>query len=127
MDYKQFETKVPYPNRADYTRYCLYYQGERLTPKEGVTKGERDALRSKYPKAVEEIVCDQAAYKEARDAYYDSVKEGERRFREYLEEEYGTKDNLKKGTLYAKAWDLGHSCGFSEVEHYYADLVDLIL
>lgn len=127
MDYKQFESQVPYPSREDYVRHFLYYKGECLTPKDGVSKEERDELLKKYPKAVKEFLTDEVAYDKAREAYGDSVCDGERRFQEYLEDKYCTKDKPKKGALYEKAWEMGHAYGFSEVENYYADLVDLIL
>jgi hypothetical protein len=39
---------------------------------------------------------------------------------------YGVVDNPKLDLLYDKAWDLGHSIGFNEVEIHFADLADLI-
>lgn len=48
-------------------------------------------------------------------------------FQKALEEEYGTKGNLKAAKLYEKAWDRAHSSGYHEVECVYSDLAELIL
>lgn len=47
-------------------------------------------------------------------------------FKAALEKEYYTWDNPKKDRLWAIAYELGHSAGFSEIESYYSDLVDLV-
>ena len=47
-------------------------------------------------------------------------------FRADLEAEHNVTKNPKRDLLFAKAWDMGHSSGFSEVANHYADLVELI-
>jgi len=44
----------------------------------------------------------------------------------HLASEYGVTGNHKLDLLYSKAYDMGHSGGFSEVANYFADLVELI-
>lgn len=45
---------------------------------------------------------------------------------ERLAKEHGVENNPKRGLLWAKAWEHGHSSGYSEVENYYRDFVELI-
>ena len=46
--------------------------------------------------------------------------------REKLDHKYGVYGHPKAKRLYELAWDYGHGSGFSEVEFYYSELVDLI-
>ena len=48
-------------------------------------------------------------------------------FKRELFEELGILDNPKREELFSKAWELGHSAGYSEVYNYARDLVDLIV
>lgn len=43
-----------------------------------------------------------------------------------LGEEFGVLESPKFELLCSKAWDLGHSSGFSEVRNYFIELLDLI-
>jgi hypothetical protein len=43
-----------------------------------------------------------------------------------LEAKYGLTGHPKADKLYALAWDMGHSAGYSEVEIYYDDMADLL-
>lgn len=47
-------------------------------------------------------------------------------FKNDLAEENGVKNSPKLDLLWSKAWDMGHSSGFSEVKHYFEELVELI-
>ena len=47
-------------------------------------------------------------------------------FRQDLEAEAGTSNNPKKDLLFEKAWEFGHSAGFSEIASYYFDLAELV-
>jgi len=47
-------------------------------------------------------------------------------FKEALFKEYDVENNPKREKLWDKAWDLGHISGFSEVETFFDDLVELI-
>jgi hypothetical protein len=50
-------------------------------------------------------------------------------YREYLLDEAGTRDLPVEvdDALFSKAWEMGHSAGYHEVELMYCDLADLIL
>jgi hypothetical protein len=43
-----------------------------------------------------------------------------------LEAKHGLTGHPKADKLYALAWDMGHSAGYSEVEIYYDDMADLL-
>jgi hypothetical protein len=47
-------------------------------------------------------------------------------FKKALAEEYGIISNPKFEKAFDIAWQQGHSSGYSEVENYFSDLVDLI-
>lgn len=50
----------------------------------------------------------------------------EEAFQKVLAIEYGVEGNPKFGQAYDIAWSRGHSGGFSEVENYFSELVELI-
>ena len=60
-------------------------------------------------------------------AYYEQQNALEDKFKADLFDDLGITDNPKANLLYAKAWEFGHSSGYSEVYSYACDLVDLIL
>ena len=43
-----------------------------------------------------------------------------------LYEEYGVKDNPKADDAYHLAYEYGHAYGYSNIENYFSDLVELI-
>ncbi len=47
-------------------------------------------------------------------------------FKKALAEEYGVEGNQRFEKCYSLAWSFGHSSGFSEVENYFSELVELI-
>ena len=44
----------------------------------------------------------------------------------HLAKQCGVENHPRRGLLWSKAWEYGHSNGFSEVEWYYRDLVELM-
>jgi hypothetical protein len=48
-------------------------------------------------------------------------------FEKDLFEDLGITDHPKKGLLFSKAWEMGHSSGYHEVYTVAQDLVELIL
>lgn len=47
-------------------------------------------------------------------------------FKKALAEEYGVKGNPKFERCYSIAYSMGHSSGFSDVENYFSEIVELI-
>ena len=64
---------------------------------------------------------------EERKEYHQRHKDVNNEFKAALEEEYGTKGNPKADKLWEKAWEMGHSNGFYEVEGCYDELSELII
>ena len=62
---------------------------------------------------------------ERRDRWEEERKEHER-FKARLFKKHEVENNPKREACYKLAWDYGHSSGFSEVESYFSDLVELI-
>ena len=65
-------------------------------------------------------------YQEAMALYRASEGDGMNRFQAACEKECGVENNPKKDSLFSKAYEKGHSGGFSEIWGQYQDLVDLI-
>jgi hypothetical protein len=142
LDYNKYKNKMVLKSKEDFTVYNVYKEGEVL-----VKNGNQDAVRqiaiwstplvgSSFYNVKDvlvrknyliESVVDEDAYKKHRSSY--NVESGRLHdlFKADLEKEYGVTDNPKKDLLYSKAYDAGHSGGFSEIENSYSDLVDLIL
>lgn len=57
---------------------------------------------------------------------YETMTSNFDQFKNDLFEELSITDNPKRELLFQKAWELGHSSGYSEVYLYACDLVDLI-
>jgi hypothetical protein len=66
------------------------------------------------------------ANKEAYEAYHNEDYRLKELFKADLFEELEITDNPKRELLFQKAWDRGHSAGFSEVYAEALELVDLI-
>lgn len=60
-------------------------------------------------------------------AYHEETWRLEAQLKTDLEQEFGTAGNPKADKLWAKAWEMGHSSGYSEVANYYSDLYELIV
>lgn len=60
---------------------------------------------------------------EARRNYQNRINEITNDFEKNLSEFYGTGNTAADHIIYGKAWDDGHSSGYSEVENLYQDLV----
>lgn len=64
--------------------------------------------------------------KEIHEALIDDANSAEQQFKEDLFEELEIQDNPKRELLYQKAYEMGHSYGFSEIYCYACELVELI-
>ncbi len=61
-----------------------------------------------------------------RKAYMEQERVKTEQFRDRLFAEHGVEKNPKREACFALAWEFGHAYGYSEVEHYFAQLVTLI-
>lgn len=106
---------------------------------EKIKSGEYD---SKVPFGLDKVPVDEntmtvaqakahvASEKERRSAQRRLYGEDQARllklFQSDLEAEYGVQNNPKAEMLFDKAYSLGKSYGYNEIECHYAELVDLI-
>lgn len=61
-----------------------------------------------------------------RNNYYSIDSTTAQKFSTDLFTHFGVSENPKAGKAYQIAWDHGHACGYQEVVHYFAELVELI-
>lgn len=72
------------------------------------------------------VTKNESSFNDAIKPYLDERVALHIEFKKDLYEDLGIEDNPKKEKLFEKAWELGHSGGYSEVYNYACDLVDLI-
>jgi len=90
-----------------------------LTVREKIQAGE---YRSKLPYP-ERLAAD---YRELRRAYQLDQARLDLQFKVDLIRENGVEGHPKADLCYSKAWDHGHSSGYSEVVTYFEDFVELL-
>lgn len=134
-DFKYYSTiKSPYFYRSDFTLTTWVSGGKIFATK----LGDGDILYadgSPYPKdeikvlhAMKKVVeKDDAGFAKAIKPYKDEQSALNNEFERDLFEDLGITDNPKKDLLFSKAWDYGHSGGFSDVYNHARELVDLIV
>lgn len=126
--------KSPYFNRGDFTLITWVSGGKVFASK----LGDGDIIYadgSLYPKdeikvlhAMKKVMeKNDAGFAEAIKPYRDEKSALHDEFLRDLFEDLGITDNPKKDLLFSKAWDYGHSGGYSDVYNHACDLVDLIL
>lgn len=74
---------------------------------------------------IEEKVLDEVSYNAHLRHYQDERKRLQEEFRRDLFEKYCMTTHPKADKIFNKAWDLGISCGYQDVEGYFQDLVEL--
>lgn len=74
---------------------------------------------------VEEKVLDEVSYNAHMKHYQEEVKRLQDEFREDLISEYNMTGHPRANKLFNKAWDMGCSIGYEEVEYCFRDLVEL--
>lgn len=93
---------------------------------DGETSPSRDMNLLKAAGCLVEQVFDDAAFLAARTAYHAETSRREVDFKRALFEREGLTDNPRVEACYSKAYERGHSTGFSEVANIFIDLADLI-
>lgn len=106
MDMKKYENSISYPHRSDFY----------VTIKATAPSGKVHEVR----------VFEEEYWKQAMQAYTNEAMRLQDAFRQDLLEELGVTDHPKADLLISKAWELGHSSGYSEVVNWAYDLVDFL-
>ena len=117
LDYTKYQNPLSYPKRKTGP---TPYQLKEALKQHIISQDECDAKIETY----NEI---EALNKRDLKIYYAKDKELADQFKVDLYEEYGVTNNPKNDLLFSKAYELGHSAGYQEIENYFSDLVDLIL
>lgn len=106
MDMTKYENSIPMPHRTE------FYVTVKATAPSG--------------KVHEVKVFEEELYRKALAVYADEARSRQNAFRQDLLEELGITDHPKADLLISKAWELGHSSGYSEVVNWAWDLVDFL-
>lgn len=109
---KEYENKVEYPSQNPRPR----------VPGPGHTVAEM----MEYCNQLNRWNKEQEAYKAKREAYNAETNRQLERFEADLAKEHGVETHPKRGALWSKAWERGHSAGLTEVALDYEDLVELL-
>ena len=112
-----YMNKLEYQMRWTYVCPCEFYKIE------GLNWVKYCPQCGKKIPAKEEFYAD---YNHEVHVYNEEERRLYELFREDLRVEFGTVDNPKEAMIFNRAWEHGHSDGFSSVYYWYSDLVDLI-
>jgi hypothetical protein len=123
MNFDDYRNKLPYPRKTDFST-VFYYKGGKVV--HSLKAGDATPLPPETTGAVREVVIDEGGYRAAFMAYQNETTRLRNLFEDDVKKDLGIIDHPKAGLLLDKAWELGHSSGFSEVYNYASDLVDLI-
>jgi predicted lipase len=118
MDFEKYNTKLPYPNKEEYTRYTYY---DRTEKKEVELIAKTTSDRYVF---IEKIVLPE--FETLKTAYYeDSGKLHEQFISDMFAENSIPRDSEMGQKMYSISYNHGHSGGISEVYYYFSDLADL--
>lgn len=116
--------KTFYPNKDDYTTVHFYDNEEVIWS--GNLREFPKELKTKHPNGLTQKIVNEEQFKEHRKAYGDEVHKLQEEFIHDLFKYYGVENNPKREAAYALAYEYGHYNGFSEIDHYFSELVNLI-
>lgn len=130
MNVNDYVNKVSFPRREDFKTTYWYYHGGLVAHRDGAVK-----ISIIYDPNVSLTICTRedffgekelAAYNSAMKEYRDAEAAAMEQFQNDLFKEIGIENHPNRFKLFQKAWDRGHSSGYSEVMNEAWDLVDLI-
>lgn len=113
-----YKTKVPYPSRD------VSFSRKERNIKDALRNGVIDQANADAQ--LEKVRAENDEYKKLMGAYHADETRLREKFKKDLFDYLGIEDNPKRDLLFDKAWEMGHSSGFSEVVTCADDLVDLI-
>jgi hypothetical protein len=124
MDFDKYENKLEYgiPSDSPKRKLCEHRTASPFDYKKD--KSEYCSVCGvKIGDKRREILAED---KELKEAYEKESSKLYNLFAEDLFEEFGVTNNPKKDKCFARAWEHGHSSGYSEVYNYFSDFVELI-
>jgi hypothetical protein len=127
MDFSKYKNTLPYPSRDEYKTTYWYSRGVLVwEQKPGQKPVKLQTLGPEMQDCIVERTYDDDALKASRAAYNKETAELYALFKNDLFADLGIQDNPKREKLFTKAWEDGHSAGYSEVYNCALGLVDLI-
>lgn len=132
MDFDKYKNTLPYPTKEQFTTKFWYKEGQtiaRQLPGQSIEYLVTNIAPNRDIRtlnAICETTVDEEGLRVARRAYGEETARLTAQFKADLFEDLGISDHPMREKLYSKAWEDGHSAGFSEVYNVASDLVDLI-
>lgn len=118
MGFEKYDTKLPYPNKEEFTRY-LYYDRTEKKEVEFSTKVTSDRYIF-----IEKFVIPE--YEILKNAYYEDSEKLHQQFISDMFSEQGIPEDSEMGKkMHSIAYDQGHSGGLSEVYNYFSEMAEL--
>jgi hypothetical protein len=115
------ETSVSMPKQDDYMTTYYYKKGVMV----GMKVGKQDDSFQPPKNCVEEKVLDEISFNAHLKHYREENLRFQEEFRSDLLEKYYMSNHPKANAAFNKAWDMGCSLGYGEVEGYFQDFVEL--
>jgi len=114
-------TSVSIPRKDDYMTIYYYRRGVMVGVKRQFEEGDFQPPKN----CVEERVLDELSYNSHMKLYNEENIRLQEEFRDDLLEEYEMTNHPQATKIFNKAWDMGCSMGYREVQEYFEDLVEL--
>lgn len=123
MNFDSYKHTAPYPSRSDFT-VTYWYRGGKCV----CTQKPGESLASGFDTTgcMKQAEVDEAGLRAAREKYNAETARVTAEFKADLFKDLGIENHPMREKLYSKAWEDGHSAGFSEVYNCASNLVDLI-
>jgi hypothetical protein len=112
---------VSIPKKDDYMTVYYYRRGVMVGMKVGHQNDDFEPPKN----CVEEKVLDEVSYAAHVKLYQEEAKRLQDEFKWDLINKYGLTNHPKVEKIFNKAWELGYSNGYEDVEFYFKDLVEL--
>jgi hypothetical protein len=121
MNANDYENKLAYPQKENFTVTYYYKNGEKIG-----TRRANDPVIALPVGTVQEKVVDEEAFKIARTEYSKHSQRLAELFIIDLFQDNGLPDNEFTRALYSIAYSQGHSSGYSEIASIFDDLANLV-
>ena len=126
MNFDKYKNTLPVPWQGQYNTHNYYSRGVLVAKKIGDDGALQFINGNSIDGTTHERQRDEVAYRAARQAHQAETTRLQEEFFDDVKADLGIENNPKADKLLAKAWERGHSAGYSEVYNEACDLVDLI-
>lgn len=115
---------IKYESSKKYITYYVYHKGDCIF--QGSVEEYNKAMDSFPKNAIIQKVYDRVNHRNSLSEYNKKLSMLKEEFKADLFKEFGVSNNPKRDLCFERAYDIGHSFGYSEVYNVFSDLVDLI-